>query len=190
MSCSIPNVAATFERPDPRAIAETRQWYAVHTRSRHEKNVAAQLREKNVWTYLPLSTQKHRWSDRKKLVEVPLFPGYAFVQINRSDEDRLSVLCTRGVVSIVGSQGFGTPIPSKQIEDVARLLDQRVPFALFPFLREGQRVRIRGGSLDGVEGVLVKKGLDQHLVVSVELLQRSVAVRIIGYDLEPIGSLA
>lgn len=190
MSYSIPNIAAIVERPNPWPIAETRQWYAVHTRSRHEKNVVAQLREKKVWTYLPLSTQTHHWSDRKKLVEVPLFPGYTFVQINRTDEDRLAVLRTRGVVCIVGSQGFGTPIPSKQIEDVARLLDQRVPFTLFPFLREGQRVRIRGGSLDGVEGVLVKKNLDPHLVVSVELLQRSVAVRMTGYDLEPVGSLA
>lgn len=150
----------------------------------------AQLRQKNVWTYLPLSTQMHRWSDRKKLVEVPLFPGYAFVRMNRSDEDRLAILCTQGVVSIVGSQGFGTPIPSKQIEDVARLLDQAVPFALFSFLREGQRVRIKGGSLDGVEGVLVEKNSNQTLVVSVELIQRSVAVRIIGYDLEPLGSSA
>src|SRR5579863_8944740 len=187
MSCSIPNIAASIGQPYPGAIAETRQWYAVQTKSRHEKYVATQLREKKIWTYLPLSTETHRWSDRKKLVEIPLFPGYAFVQINRSDEDRLAVLCTHGVVSIVGSQGFGTPIPSKQIEDVARLLDHRVPFALFPFLREGQRVRIRGGSLDGVEGVLVKKNLDQHLVISVELLQRSVAVRIIGYDLEAVG---
>jgi len=100
-------------------------------------------------------------------------------------ENRLCVLHTAGVLGFVGVHGVGLPIPEKQIEDIQTLLAHNVTFGLCPFLNVGQRVRIRGGCLEGVEGILVAKNTDRSLVVSVEMIQRSIAVRVDGYDLEP-----
>jgi transcription antitermination factor NusG len=165
--------------------AEVRRWYAVRTRSRHEKKVAAQTEDKGIETFLPLSHEVHHWSDRKKRVDMPLFPSYVFVRIDSSPEARLSVLRTIGVASFVGVQGRGVVIPDKQIEDIRLVIAQDTPFEAYPFLNVGERVRIRGGCMDGVEGILVAKNADRSLVVSVELIRKSVAVRIAGYDVEP-----
>lgn len=162
------------------------QWYAVTTRSRHEKKVAAELRDKGICTFLPLQTQVHRWSDRNKSVDVPLFPGYVFVRTVRVPEARVAVLHTAGVVGFVGDQGRGTAIPDKQIEGIQTILEQKIPFMLHPFLNLNQRVRIQGGCLDGVEGVLVGMNTDLSLVVSVDLIKRSMAVRVSGYDVVPV----
>jgi len=161
------------------------QWYAIRTRSRHEKKIASELRDKGLHHFLPLQTQIHRWSDRNKQVEVPLFPGYVFVRTLPVAEARVSVLRTPGVVGFVGNQGRGTPIPDKQIEDIQTILQQKVQFTLHPFLNLNQRVRIRGGCLDGVEGVLVGMNPDLSLVVSVDLIKRAMAIRVAGYDVEP-----
>lgn len=166
------------------ARVEGPQWYAVQTRSRHEKKAAAELREKGIRSFLPLMTQVHRWSDRNQPVEVPLFPGYVFVHTLAIPEARVPVLRTPGVANFVGNHGKGTPIPDKQIEDIQTILAQRVPVASHPFLSVNQRVRIRGGSLDGVEGVLVGMNADLSLVVSVDLIQRAVAIRVSGYEVE------
>ncbi len=165
----------SFERP---------LWYAVQTRSRHEKKAAAELREKGIYCFLPLATQIHHWSDRDKEVEVPLFPGYIFVNALTAPEVRVSILRTSGVTNFVGNNGKGTPIPDKQIEGVQALVNQRVPMTAHPFLSVNQKVRIRGGSLDGVEGVLVGVNPDLSLVVSVDLIQRAVAIRVSGYEVE------
>jgi transcription antitermination factor NusG len=159
-------------------------WYAVHTRARHEKRVAVQFEEKEISTFLPLFHQVHKWSDRRKKVEVPMFSCYAFVRIVHTVEERLRVLRTPGVLGFVGSEKQGTPIPDEQIESLRTTLSENVPCFPHDFLSAGRRVRIRGGSLDGVEGILVRHGADQSLVLSVELLQRSVAVRVEGYDIE------
>jgi transcription antitermination factor NusG len=160
-------------------------WYAIQTRSRHEKMVACQLQNQSVVTFLPLVSQLRRWSDRQKLVEFPLFPGYAFVRVVCDPEERLRVLQTEGVVGFVGNHGQGTPIPKKQIDDIQAVLDSKLPFASYPYLKVGQRVRVRGGSLDGTEGILVKQDGERTLMVSVDLIQRSLCVRLQGYDLEP-----
>jgi transcription antitermination factor NusG len=163
---------------------EGSNWYAVHTIARHEKQVAAQFEEKGVCTFLPLLRQIHKWSDRHVKVEVPMFSCYAFVRILHTVEERLKVLRTPGVLGLVGSEKQGTPIPDEQIESLRTTLSENVPCFPHDFLSAGRRVRIRGGSLDGVEGVLVRHGADQSLVLSVELLQRSVAIRVEGYDIE------
>ena len=98
----------------------------------------------------------------------------------------MSVLRTPGVVGFVGDQGKGTPIPEKQIEDIQTILEEEVQFTLHPFLNLNQRVRIRGGCLDGVEGVLVGMNTDLSLVVSVDLIKRSMAIRVAGYDVVPV----
>jgi transcription termination/antitermination protein NusG len=95
-----------------------------------------------------------------------------------------------GVVGLVGIGGKATPIPSKQIEDLKKLLSQGIPVTLHPFLREGQRVRVRGGCLDGIEGVLLERLSDRALVISVEPIQRAITVNIEDYDIEPLHTSA
>jgi len=136
--------------------------------------------------FLPLVTRVHRWSDRRQEVELPLFPGYVFVHTTSDPEARVAVLRTNGVAGFVGSHGRGTPIPDKQIDDIRVILDQKVPFEPYPFLEVNQRVRIRGGALDGVEGLLVAKNTDQSLLVSIDLIKRSILVRVTGYELEKV----
>lgn len=119
------------------------------------------------------------------MVESPLFSGYAFVHINPSPVDRIKVLQTHGVVSFVGAQGYPTPIPEEQIEAVRKLVSNEIPFTKHHFLlKVGQRVRVRGGALDGVEGILVGQNGSRDLVISVEAIQRSLSIRIEGYQLE------
>jgi transcription antitermination factor NusG len=152
--------------------------------ARHEKRVAAQFEEKRVCTFLPLLRQIHRWSDRRKTVEAPMFSCYAFVRIAQSTEERLKVLRTPGVLGFVGSERHGTPIPDEQIESLRTTINEKVPCFSHAFVSAGRRVRIRGGSLDGVEGIFVRQGGDESLVLSVALLHRSVAIRVAGYDIE------
>jgi transcriptional antiterminator NusG len=161
-------------------------WYAVQTRSRHEKMVAHHLEKQGFATFLPLTTQLRQWSDRRKLVELPLFPGYAFLRMVYQPEQRLRILGTEGIVSFVGMHGQGIPIPDKQIEYIRTLMDAKVPLESCPFLKVGQRVRICSGSLNGTEGILVEQESDRMLVISVELIQRSVSIRLQGYEVEPI----
>jgi transcription antitermination factor NusG len=163
---------------------EESSWYAVHTMARHEKRVATQFEEKRVCTFLPLLRQIHKWSDRRSVVEIPMFSCYAFVRMVQTVEERLKVLRTPGVLGFVGNERQGTSIPEEQIESLRKAISEKVPCLPHPFISAGKRVRIRGGSLDGVEGILMLQGRDQRLVISVELLQRSVSIRVEGYDIE------
>jgi transcription termination/antitermination protein NusG len=119
-----------------------------------------------------------------KEVELPLFSGYNFVRIGLSSPDRLRVLKAHGVIEFVGIHGAGTAIPESQIRDVRTLLESKVPFEEHPFPKVGERVRIRGGCLDGIEGVLARHNGDQSLMISLEPIQRSLSIRIQGYALE------
>jgi transcription termination/antitermination protein NusG len=162
------------------------QWYAVHTRSRHEKIVVNQLEQWGIKTFLPLINEVHRWSDRRKVVQLPLFSCYIFVHMQLEPELWYRVMQTSGVMRFVGVRGEGIPIPKSQIENLQAVLSNHAPYALCPFLEVGQRVRIRGGALDGIEGLLVVRNGDRTLVISVEPVQRSIAVRIDQYQIEPI----
>jgi transcriptional antiterminator NusG len=161
-------------------------WYAVRTRSRHEKLVARQLEKQGIQAFLPIVTKIHQWSDRRKQVEEPLFSGYAFVRLNHSSGDRVRVLQTQGVVNFVGVQGAGIPIPDQEIENITTLLTSNVAYQERPFLHVGQKVRVCGGSLDGLEGILTAENSDQSVVISIGLIQRSLSVRVAGYNVEPI----
>lgn len=163
-------------------------WYAVFSRSRHEKMVASALTNTGVTTFLPLVREMHAWSDRRKLVEVPLFPGYVFVQIPNTAEAKLHVLKISGVAQFVGNRQGAVVIPDKEISDVRAVLEKKVSCSSHPFLEVGQRVRIRGGSLDGVEGILVGCDSASKLVISIELIQRSLAVTVCNFDVEPVAS--
>jgi transcription antitermination factor NusG len=171
---------------DPTVTKEPLRWFAVQTRSRHEKKAHAELQEKGIQSFLPLFAEKHKWSDRQRVVEVPLFPQYLFVRIAVSSDERISVLRTNGVVGLVGTKGCGIAIPDVQVERIQRVIEQKIPYNPHLYLNVGKRIRIRGGALDGMEGILTAVNGDQTLVVSVELIQRSLAVRIAGFEIEPV----
>jgi transcription antitermination factor NusG len=171
--------------PGPVVARPLPTWYALLTRARHEKIVAHRLRERGVTVFLPLLTEVRRWSDRRKSVEFPLFSSYVFAKLVPTNEGRLTALRIDGVFSLVGARGHGTAIPDQQIDAVRRLLEERLPCQSHPFLKIGQRVRIRSGALDGVEGILVSRSGESTLIISIDAIQRSLAVRVEGYDVEP-----
>lgn len=160
-------------------------WFAVQTWPRYEKKVASELAKKAADVFLPLVKDRHKWSDRVRTVEVPLFSSYLFVNIPQDVDARVSVLRTNGVSNFVGVRGIGTPVPESQIESVRTLLDRGISFSHHPFLNVGQRVRVLSGSLRGVEGVLTGMANDDpSLVVTIQIIQRSVAIRLSGYQIE------
>ena len=166
---------------------EPANWYAVQTRARNEKAISERLQEQGLTTFLPLVTEIRRWSDRKKKVELPLFSCYVFVKLVPSNNDeRMRVFRTSGVFRIVSVRGEAVPIPDEQIDALRTVVTQQVPWTPYPFLKVGQRVRIRGGSLEGVEGVLLSHSGDRTLIISIDAILRSLAVRVEGYDVEPL----
>lgn len=178
-------VALDLSQAVPLVEAAAECWYGLQTRPRHEKMVAHRLKERGVATFLPLISETRRWSDRKKTVELPLFSCYVFAKFTPNRTERLRVLRVDGVFGLVGAKGEGTPIPDAQIDAVRNLVETELPWSTHPFLKIGQRVRIRSGSLDGMEGILLSRNGDQTLVISIDAIQRSLAVRVEGYEVEP-----
>jgi transcription antitermination factor NusG len=162
-------------------------WYAVFTRSRQEKVAASMLDYLAVANFLPLLHEKRRWSDRTQLVSVPLFPGYLFVRIERSNELLLRVLKVPGVVDFVRNGDGPMAIPAEEIEGVRAALVHGTGCAPHPFLKAGDRVRVVRGSLKGIEGTIIRGGPQSKLVISVEMIQRSVAVSVAESDVEPVS---
>lgn len=165
------------------AVAEE-AWYAVMTRPRHEKKVAEELTRRGVCNYVPLLSAVHAWSDRKKVVTSPLFPGYAFVKIEATAKNKVAVLQVNGVLHFVGNAGHGSSIPEREIGSIREVLASNLPVTPWGSLKVGQRVRVRGGALDGVEGQLVECG--RRLVVSVGAIQRGLSIAVEGYQVEPV----
>lgn len=164
----------------------TTSWYAIHTRSRHEKIVRDELASKGIENYLPVFHSWHQWKDRKKQVELPLFSGYVFARFCDSPEMRLRVLKTTGAARILGSGDRIEPVPDSELEAVQRILmasDSCIPH---PFLREGAWVRVRRGPLKGIEGRLVEFKNRGRLVVSVNLLSQAVATEVELADVAPL----
>jgi transcription antitermination factor NusG len=167
-----------------RFAAEEAEWYAIHTVARHEKRMVQQLQEVGASTFLPLMQQIRQWSDRRAAVQVPLFSCYAFVRTLQTSQDRLKVLPTPGVLGFVGNERLGVPIPREEIESLQTAIRERIPYAVHPFVASGKRVWIRGGVLNGIEGVLMEQTGSKHLGVSVDLLKKSVSIHVEGYYLE------
>lgn len=164
--------------------AEVEHWYALQTRAKHERVVKDRLDERGVVTFLPTVTEIRRWSDRKKKLELPLFSCYLFARLAPTRLNRLRMLSVEGVFSFVGTRREGLPIPDEQIEAVQALVQQQLPYSSCPFLKAGQRVRVCSGSLKGLEGILLSRNGDSTLVISVDAIQRSLAVRVDGYEVE------
>ena len=158
-------------------------WYAVWTRSRHEKLVREQLAEKHVEVFLPTITKWSRWKDRKKQIEWPLFPSYCFARF--VGDERLAVLKCEGVVRIIGSEGRPSPIPSQEIESIRQLVDSELAFDPCPLIKEGMMVEVKAGPLKGVVGRLVRKGSHARLVLSVDLIGQAVSVEVDAADVKP-----
>jgi len=174
------------QHPEPLPAVESVSWYAIQTFPRHEKRIASQLTFKGVDNYLPIVPRLHQWSDRLKKVDLPLFPCYAFVHIVPSPEQRVRVLRVPGVIGFLGAAGQGLPIPDCQIENIRALLISKIALDPYPFLKIGQRVRIRGGSLDGIEEILVRRNGTNRLVISVDSLERSLSLSVEGFEVEGI----
>jgi len=160
------------------------RWYAVHTRSNFEKRIASELLAKKIENYLPLIREVHQWKDRKKLVELPVFPGYVFVRFADSSKKRLEILKTAGTVRILGQGERIEAVPDPEIESIQHLLKSNVPCFAHPFLREGAWVRVKRGPLKDLEGLLVRMKSNTRLVLSVTLLSQSVATEIDVSDVE------
>jgi transcription antitermination factor NusG len=161
-------------------------WVAVYTAARHEKAIARQFQQRRIETFLPLYRSVHRWKDRKKEVELALFPSYVFVRI--STTHKLQLLQVPGVVHIVSFNGELAAIPEQEINALRNGLDNQLCAEPCPYLRVGKRVRVIRGPMAGAEGILSRKKDKYRVVISVDVLMRSVAVEVDITDLELIHS--
>lgn len=160
----------------------TANWYALYTCPRHEKRVAQQIERRSIGCFLPVYRSIRRWKDRRKELELALFPGYVFVQMEL--ENRLRVLELSGAVRLVSFNGRPAVVPANEIETLQhRLSGAKVE--PHPYLQTGRRVRVRSGSMEGLEGIVVRRKDSCRIVFSIELIQRSVAVEVDQADLEP-----
>jgi transcription antitermination factor NusG len=160
-----------------------KKWYAVYTWARHERYVVAQVEQRQIRGFLPVYRSVHRWKDRRKEIELALFPSYVFVHL--ALKDRLRVLGIPGVVHIVSSRAKPTPLADQEIESLQRGVKCCVGMTPHPYLQAGRRVRVRSGPMTGLEGTLVRRKDGLRLVVCVEILMRAVAVEIDEADVEP-----
>ncbi len=160
-------------------------WYAVHTRHQHEKLVAGTLANKGFEVFLPLYTEVRQWRDRTKRLELPLFSCYVFL---RGDLDRrLAIVTTPGVHGMVATGGKLSGIPEEEIQAVRSVIENRVNVEPHPFLNCGDLVRVKSGALRGLEGFLVRKKGLTRLIVSVSLLERSVAAEVDASTVERVA---
>lgn len=166
----------------PEEYGEVR-WYAVYTSANHEKSVAKQLVARDVEHFLPTYDSSRRWKDRRVVLQMPLFSGYVFVRL--ALRDRLMVLEVPGVARLVGFNGVPTPLPDAEIEALKASLEDGVRAEPYPYLTTGRRVRVKSGPLTGMKGILIRKKNGTRLVISVELILRSVAVEVDGIELQP-----
>jgi len=161
------------------------EWWAVYTRHQHEKTVVEHLSANGIETFLPVYQVVRQWKDRKKHLSLPLFPCYVFVR--GSSERRVQVVSAPGVFSIVSVAGHPAPIPATQIDAIRLAVGSALRVEPHPFLRCGDWVRIKSGPLADVEGILVRKKGSYRLILSAELLQKSLAVEVDAFSVEPLA---
>ncbi len=152
------------------------RWYALRTKSRHEKLVRDQLDKRGIEPLLPTVKRLSQWKDRKKEIEVPLFSGYCFVRF--SQREKMPVQKTAGVVEIVGNGSRPEPIPEQEIDALRRLMTSVLPYDPHPYLHEGMKVEVVRGPLQGVQGILLRKDKRHRLVLGVRVIQQAAVVEI------------
>lgn len=164
------------------ASAEPACWFAVYTHPRHEKAVYEQLEKRGVEAFLPTFTSESRWKDRRVEITSPLFPGYVFARI-RMDE-KIRVVSSPSVIRIVSFNGTPAAISEKEIEGVRLCSERGALLEVCPFLEVGERVRVRTGAFEGVEGFVINRKNGCKLVISIGVIQQSVAIEINAEQLE------
>lgn len=169
-----------------RADYSIARWYVAYTKARHEKKVAAHLEMKEVEVFLPLYETTHIWNGRRALLHLPLFPGYVFVRTPL--QDRLRVLEAPGLIQLVGSRGMPIPLPDAEVEQLRTCLSLGFSTEPIPYLHSGDAVRILDGPLGGWKGRVIRRDGETRFVLSVDLIMRSVAVKIEGSRLERLGA--
>ena len=161
-------------------------WYAIYTRHHHEKMAAQILTSKGFEVFLPLYWTVHRWKDRNQQLWLPLFPCYLFLREGLSRQ--LDILKTPGVHGLVASAGHPDIIPEEEIAAIRQVVESSIRVEPHPFLKCGDRVKVKCGPLIGVEGILIRKKNQFHLIVSMEILGRSAAVEIDVSTVERVSS--
>jgi transcription antitermination factor NusG len=164
------------------------RWYAVYTCANHEKKVSEQLGAREVEHFLPVYSSARRWKDRRVVLDLPLFPGYVFVRMML--QDRLRVQQVPGVARLVGFDGTPAGLPDEEIDTLRASLANGVRAEPCPYPKIGQRVRVKSGPLAGMEGVLLRRKSGFRLVISIELIQRSVAVEADAADVESFSVIS
>lgn len=159
-------------------------WYAACTSPRHEKSVLQHLQHRQIVCFLPLYQAVHAWKDRKKVVELPLFPGYVFVRIAR--QDRVAVLQVPGVARFVCFDGRPAALPEGVVDTLRGGYEHGARFEPHPLLKAGRRVRVKRGCLEGAEGRIVRRKDSLRFVLNLELLHRAISVEIDATDIEPL----
>ena len=161
-------------------------WYAGYTAARHEKRIAEHFLQRGVEHFLPLYETIHRWNNGRHRVQLPLFPGYIFVRI--ALKDRLRVLEVPGFVRLVGFNSLPCPLPTTDITKMQDALSNGVLAEPYPYLTAGTRVEIRNGPLQGMTGILLRRQNKYRVVISVDLIMRSVVVAVEAGDVVPLRS--
>ena len=159
------------------------RWYVLYTKARHEKKVANLLGDRRVNSYLPVYRSARRWQDRQKEIELPLFPGYVFVRI--ALRSRLQVLTVPGVVRIVTFDGKPVPIADSEVDALRQGLSNARGIKPHPYLKVGKRVCVRSGPFAGMNGILVRRKQKYRLVLSIDLIMRSLSVEIDETEVGP-----
>jgi transcription antitermination factor NusG len=160
------------------------RWYAVYTYPRHEKTVAEQLELKSVEAFLPTFVTENRWKDRRVRIQNPVFPGYVFTRINLSERNK--VLAVTGVVRMLSFNGKPAPIDDSEIEAVKFCLERGATLEPHPFFEVGERVRVRSGMLEGLEGLVSRCKNERRLIIPISLINQSVAVEVDASLLEAL----
>lgn len=180
---STPAIAQMLAQEELERISLQACWYALYTCARHEKHVAEQIGQRRISCFLPLYRSVRRWKDRRKELELPLFPGYVFVWM--SLQDQLRVLQIAGVVRFVSFNGHPVPVADSEMQGLMNGIKRGVSVEPHPYLTVGRRVRIKRGPLAPAQGILVRRKDKFRVVLSLDLIMRSVSVEVDEADIEP-----
>jgi transcription antitermination factor NusG len=170
----------------PEHTPPEQKWYALTVPYQHERQTEKALQSKGLETLVPVYRSRRQWSDRVKEVEMPLFAGYVLCQFDLTD--RIHVTDTPGVAKIVGFGGGPTALKDSEIATIQQVVMSKLPLAPWPYLKAGDRVRVDHGPMRGQEGTLVRTKDSMHLVINIDVLQRSIAVQVDRETIVPIGS--
>jgi len=163
---------------------EDKKWYVLHTRSRFENVVRSQLEKKGVCVFLPTMIKLSRRKDRKKTIEVPMFPGYVFVQCDSAPENRLKILKTTGAVKLIGTKSGPIPVKKEAVESLILFSESRSEVFTVRGFKKGQDVIIMGGAMTGVKGIFEKEAGKARVVVQIDILGRYAYAEVDEDDIE------